>query len=246
MNIMSMFKPATPATPAATAAPVATNTPNPAGTANTPGNVANPNPAANSQNAGTGAPADPFEKFSKMWDTTTTETDAPPSFSIDPKIMTEIASKQDFMRGVDPALMQRATGGDMSAMMEIVHNATRAAYQSAIEHGGMLTDRFVGAREAHTAKGFDSRVKGQLTQGALATTPNFTNPVVRKQLKEVATRLSTQHPDASPQEIADMSRDYIQRLADAVNPVDPKANSGKSGAAVEERGEEYWDNYFNQ
>jgi len=86
-----------------------------------------------------------------------------------------------------------------------------------------------------------------LTQGALANTPNFAHPVVRQQLKEVATRLSGQYPDASPQEIADMSRDYITQLADAVRPPsDPKANSGKSGAAVEERGEEYWNNYFSQ
>jgi hypothetical protein len=222
---------------------------NPAGSSNEPGNVNNPNAGANDPNATNGQGADPFAKFSKMFDNSATQADAPPAFSIDPKIMSDIAGQQDFMKGLNPELMQRATSGDMTAMMEIIHQTARNAYRTSIEHGGMLTDKFVGAREAHSAKGFGSRVKGELTQASLATTPNFKHPVVRQQLSEIASRLSVQHPDASPQEIADMSKEYITQLSEALNPKDPKAASNTGNFnfdGVEERGEEYWDKYFSQ
>lgn len=218
---------------------------NPAGKANEPGNNGGGNQGNPDPNAGTNKPADPWSNYSKMFDNSTTEADTPPAFNIDPKTLSDVASQQDFMKGLDPELMQRATSGDMSAMMEIMHNVSRNAYRTSIEHSGLLTDKFVGAREAHSAKGLGSRVKQELTDSHLANTPNFKHPVVRQQLKEVATRLQRQHPDASAEEIAQMSRDYITQLAEAMNPDGNKQAPGKGKEPnVEERGEEYWDNYF--
>ena len=219
---------------------------NPAGKANEPGNVNNPGPGNNTQNAGNGSEADPFAKYANMFNNPSTEADAPPAFNLDPKVLGDIASKQDFMQGVDPELMQRATSGDTSALLEIMHSVSRNAYRTSLEHGGLLTDKFVGAREAHSSKGFGKRVKGELTQAALANTPNFKNPVVRQQLSEVASRLQVQHPDAAPEEIAEMAKDYITQLAEALNP-SAKDKSGKqsgNGNNAEERGEDYWNTYF--
>jgi len=220
---------------------------NPAGKANEPGNINNPAPGSNSQNAGNGSEADPFAKYANMFNNTNTEADAPPAFNLDSKVLGEIAGKQDFMQGIDPELMTRATSGDTSALIEIMHSVSRNAYKTSLEHSGLLTDKFVGAREAHSSKGFGKRVKGELTQAALANTPNFKNPVVRQQLSEVASRLQQQHPDAAPEEIADMAKDYITQLAGALNPnaADRSGKQSGNGNNAEERGEEYWNDYFS-
>lgn len=212
-----------------------------------PGQVNNPGPGNNTQNAGTGNATDPFANYTKMFDNSGTQTDTPPAFAIDPKVLGDIASKQDFMQGLDPQLMQRATSGDTAALMEIIQASSRNAYRTAIEHGGMLTDKFVGAREEHSAKGLGSRVKQELTTHALSDSPTQMHPVVRQQLSEIASRLSKQHPDASPGEIASMAKDYISQLSQALNPQDPNATAtGQQGNKPVERNEEYWDKYFEQ
>lgn len=196
----------------------------------------------NNPNAKVNEPANPLDVYSKMFDNPS-NTEAAPSFSIDPKVMDQVVGSQDFMQGVDPELMQKATSGDTQALLQLINHSTRNAYRAAIEHGGVLTDKFVGAREQHSQKGFSSRVKQELTTNALSKTPNFQHPVVRKQLTEVAQRLQSQHPDASPEEIAEMSKDYLTQLAGALNPEDPSKKGGNKPEA-EERGEDYWNNFF--
>lgn len=219
----------------------------PTGGNNEPGGVNNPGPGNNVQNAGNGSEADPFANYAKMFDNSGTETDTPPAFAIDPKVLGDIAGKQDFMQGLDPQLMQRATSGDTAALMEIIQASSRNAYRTAIEHGGMLTDKFVGAREAHSAKGLGSRVKQELTTHALSDSPTQMHPVVRQQLTEIASRLSKQHPDAAPGEIAKMAKDYISQLSQALNPQDPNATANnQQGNKPVERDAEYWDKYFEQ
>jgi hypothetical protein len=196
-------------------------------------------PNGGNQNTQNQGPADPMAPWAKMFDNPSTDTDTPPSFSIDPKVMDEVVGKQDFMKGINPELMQKALAGDAQSMMEIMHTASRNAYRTAIEHGGVLTDKFVGAREAHGSKNLGSRVKEELTQHALSDTPNFQNPVVKKQLTQIAKLLSQQHPDASHQEIAKMSRDYLQDLVKVITPEDKSANQ-------QAKGEVNWDNFFDE
>lgn len=192
----------------------------------------------NNQNPENKTQVNPLDSFSKMWDTPTTESDVTPSFTLDPKVLDTVSSQQDFMKGIPPELMQRAQGGDFNAMMEIMQHTTRNAYKSALEHSGLLTDKFVGAREAHNEKGFSRKVKGELTQGELANTPNYSHPTVRKQLTDIASKLQAQHPDASPQEIAQMSKDYLQELVNAINPPKDEAITNAT------KGPTDWDAYW--
>lgn len=204
----------------------------------------NTNSQTNGQNTQTQQQANPLDGYSKMWDTPAADTDKPPTFSIDPKIMDQVTTSQNFMQGIDPALMQKATSGDINSLMEVMHHVGRNAYRSSIEHGGMLTDKFVGAREQYGQKGLGSKVREELTTHALSNTPNFQHPVVKRQLTEIAQRFSKQHPDASPQEIAEMSKKYLNDLRDAMNPESSTQQNQKT--KPEERGEEFWNGFFDE
>lgn len=202
-----------------------------------PNQQPNNNPQPGNPNASSNEPADPLAIYNKMFDNAP-DSDKPPAFSIDPKVMDQVVSSQDFMRGIDPDLMQKAMGGDAKSFMEVIQATSRNAYRASIEHGGVLTDKFVGSSMQYQGKQLPGQLKGHLTEQSLAAnTPNFKNPVVKKQLTEIAQRLSRQHPDSSPQEIADMSRKYVTDLMAAMQPEDP--NKGKVP------GEQDWGSYFD-
>lgn len=183
----------------------------------------NQNSGDNQTPQGTNNAVDPLAAYSKMFDNPTNK-DTAPTFSIDDKILGSVAEAQDFMKGINPELMQQATSGDMGAMMKMMNEVARNAYKTSLQHSGRLTEGFVGSRESFTEKGFTTKVRGELTANALTGTPNFKNPVVRKQLIQIAENLQQQHPDAAPEEIAQMSRDYITELGKAINPSNEQGN----------------------
>lgn len=184
----------------------------------------NPNDQSNQQQQKAN---DPLAPFGKMFDNNE-NTDKAPNFTMDDKILGDVAKSQDFMRGVDPSLVQRATSGDTVALMQMMNEVGRNAYKASLSHAGKLTESFVSAREGYNEKGFSNKVRGELTVNALTGTPNFKNPVVRKQLTMIADNLQKQHPDAPPEEIAQMSRDYITELSKAIAPAS-KEDSSQTG-----------------
>ena len=193
----------------------------------------------NNQNANPNEPANPLDVYGKMFDNPTNNDDTPPSFNIDPKIMDQVVGSQDFMRGINPDLLQKATSGDTQSLLEIIQHTSRNAYRSAIEHGGVLTDKFVGARESYGNKKLPDVLRGHLTEQQLAAnTPNYKHPVVKQQLSDIARRLQKTHPDAQPQEIAEMAKDYLQTFMKAITPAEqnPVANKPK---------ETDWDQFFD-
>lgn len=188
----------------------------------------------------------PLDTYSSMFENKASSGDSPPTFSIDPKQMDTIVQGLDFTKGIDPAVMTKATQGDANALLEIIQGVGRNSYRAAIEHGGVLTDKFVGAREQHSGKSFSSKVRKELVTNQLASnTPNFQHPVVRQQLTEIAQRFQTQHPDATAKEIGDMSVQYLQDLMDAIRPPD-KNQQQNSSQNSEVRGEEFWNDYFSE
>lgn len=181
-------------------------------------------------------PIDPMERFSKIWDNPAS-TEAAPSYSLDDKTLGEVASSQDFMKGINPELMQKATNGDIGALMQMMNEVSRNSYKASLQHGGKLNEGFVQAREKFSEQGFSKKVGRELTVNALTGTPNFQNPVVRKQLIQIAERIQQQNPDASPEEIAQQSRDYITELGNAINPQAKPAGKETAGATD-------WDRWF--
>lgn len=206
------------------------------GTSPNGANAPNPNPASmagasgtgegNNQNSGKPAEStDPFDKYKGMFDNTA-NAEKVPAFTLDDKILGDAAGAQDFMKGISPDLVQRATSGDTAALMQMMQEVARNGYKASLSHSGRLTESYVGAREGYNDKGFSKKVRGELTVNALTGTPNFKNPVVREQLTRIANDLQRQHPDAAPEEIAGMAKDYITELSKAIAP--PAKEEGKA------------------
>jgi hypothetical protein len=209
---------------------------------NNPNNM-NGNADPNNPNGGT--PANPLDAYAKMWDTAAnTQAETPPAFALDQETLDKVTSGLDFTKGVDQTLVQQALAGNAEALLKVINAASQQAYKSAMAHTSTLTDKFVSIREQHAQKGVDSRVRQNLTAQALASTPNYNHPVVKNQLNQIANQIAAQNPDASPQEIAETAKKYLNDLINAINP--QSNTNGSQGEDGQQTGEVDWTSYLTQ
>ena len=171
---------------------------------------ANPNQQVNGSNT----PVDPSDLWNKMWDTTNDgeKAQTPPQLNIDPSILNEVSGKLDFMQGVDPALMQKATSGDAQALIDIMQHVARGAYRNSLSHSGKLTNEFIGQREAFSGQKLPSLIKSQLTDSLLQGEGGKAPPFVQKQMQDLAKRMQQANPDATPAQVKQSVQEYIQQL----------------------------------
>lgn len=185
------------------------------------------------------APVNPLDAYKKMFDNAAKNSDIQaPSFKIDPKILGEVSNTMDFTKGVAPELMEKALAGDAKSLLAVIQSVGRNSYSASLEHATALTETHLGQRTDFESKRLDQGVKQHLTSNALSTAPNYNHPVVKNELNRVATHLSRENPDASPQEIASAAQQYIADLSAALNP--PKTKAQEQAAS----GEMDWSQYL--
>lgn len=203
--------------------------------------IQNPDPDPNTpnpQNTNTNKKEDdPFAKFSKIWDNPK-DPEKAPSFTLDPKQLDTIVAAQDFTKGVPAEVLAKAQTGDSAALVEMIRITSQNAYRTAMEHNSKLTEGFVTARESHNAKGLGSEVKKELTNAGFSSIAGSKNPVVKQQLRQTAESLQRTHPDASPEEIVQMTIEYYQQLSEAITG-DKKEVKEQNQTATD------WDKWFS-
>jgi len=225
MSIMDFFKPAAAtATTAATTGAASNSNPDPA-TGNKTAQPDPNNPAKVSEN--------PFDAYQKVFDNAAKNSDIQaPTFSLDAKVISDVANKMDFTKGINPELMSKATGGDAAAMMQLIQEVGRNSYRASLEHATKLTDTHLGQRSEFESKNLKRGVKEQLTSDALsAGNANLNHPVIKAELNRIAKQFaaSPEYADASPAEIANAAKNYMTDLHAAMNPADPtKTKEGKA------------------
>ena len=226
MSIMDIFKPAP-----AKAAPAAASTSQPTAETSITSSGAGTNvaPAGTDPNSLKQETQNPFDSYQKMFDNAAKNSAIEaPSFSLDPKIVADVASKMDFTKGLNPELIQKATSGDAASMMQLIQEVGRNSYRASLEHATKLTDTHLGQRSEFESKRVKEGVRSQLTSDALSqgsdTNANLNHPVVKAELNRIAKSFanSPEYADASPQEIAKAAKQYMTDLHNALNPADPK------------------------
>lgn len=163
----------------------------------------------------------PLDTYQKVFDNAAKDSNIQaPSFSLDPKVIGDVSSKMDFTKGVSPELVQKANGGDASAMFQLMQEIGRNSYRAAIEHTTKLTDTHLGQRAEFDSKQVQRGVKKQLTSDALASTANLSHPLVKAELNKIAERFanSAEYADASPKDIAEAAKAYFNEIHAAFNP----------------------------
>lgn len=183
-------------------------------------------------------PANPLDVYAKLWDTTTNAPEAAPVFNLDPKVLDSVSSTLDFTKSVSPELLQKATSGDMAAMMQVMNHVGQQSYKAALAHGTSLTDKFVDSRSKFDLKGIGAQVKSELTSNAMSGIPNYSHPAVKTEVTRIAKAMQQQNPEASPDEIATATKEYFTNVYAAINPSAPSQQQQDDANGVD------WDKYF--
>lgn len=230
MSIMDIFKPA--------AKPAESNTP-PASKENLSENPPTVDKSGKMPGT-TPSEENPLDSYRKMFENAATNSEIQaPKFEIDGKVLRDVSSKMDFTRGINPEVVQKATGGDVSALMEIIKTVGQNAYRASLEHSTALTDSFISQRGDFERKNLEQGVKEHLTTSALSSTPNYQHPVIKSELNRIAKQFAAANPDASPQDVAQAAKKYLDDLHAAMNPSSSKESSSNDGGEVD------WSKYIN-
>lgn len=180
-------------------------------------------------------PVNPLDVYKNMFDTSKNAAeDVAPAFKLDDKVLNEVSGKLQFASGVNPELMQRAQGGDVNALIEMMNVVAQNAYKAAISHGTALTDTHLNSRAEYEKKTLGSKVKEQLISSQLADVPNANHPVVKAELARIASMLAKQNPDASAEQIKTEAVRYLKEVQAAMNPTDQSQQTQKTAGEIDD------------
>lgn len=201
------------------------------------------NPAPNGGNAN-GGNSNPNSNswLEELYTKKSPDAEQAPVFSLNEETLGKHVSGQNFTNDISDEDIQKLQGGDWAHLKTMMNKVGQGAYKAALQHGSTLTDKFVGARFEHSDKSFDNRVRKNSVEGQLATLPNYSNPAIKTHLNDIANCLQQQHPDATPQEIAQEAQRILMELADGVNP----ENTPEAKARKEKAGRTDWESWLQQ
>jgi len=162
----------------------------------------------------------PANWYEDLYSNTQEDPDKAPEFSLDGEKLKSLSSGQQFITkdSITPEMQAKFAQGDFSDMVTLINQAAQGSHRAALEHGSTLTGKFVEARDSFSEKKFGGRVKTTQVEQELSGLPNYNNPAVKSHLNDIANRLSRQHPDASPREIALEAQRLLMEIANGVNP----------------------------
>ncbi len=183
-------------------------------------------------------PANPLDAYAKLWDTTNQAPEAAPVFNLDPKVLDTVSGSLDFTKSVSPELLQKATTGDLQALMQVMNHVGQQSYKAALAHSTSLTDKFVDSRSKFDLKGIGAQVKSELASNAMSSIPNYSHPAVKMEVNRIAQAMQKQNPEATPDEIATATKEYFTTVYAAINPSTPTQQQ------QDQAGEVDWDKYF--
>lgn len=204
-----------------------------------------PNVAASMQSAPTQAeptpPVSPLDQFSKLWEPSTTQTDANKgavTFNIDPAKVTQAAQAIDFTKGLDPALLQKINQGGpeaMQAMLAVINQTAQQSFaQAAIANAKVLETGLAKQRENMSGEIPELVRKQTISSTIRQDNPIFANPATAPMLSMLETQLASKYPNATPQEISTHAKDYLAGFASMLTaPQQQQAQQAKTAGETD-------------
>lgn len=174
--------------------------------------------------------ASPLAEFDKLWEPLDPKTASPkssmvPKITMDPKKIMESARTQDFTKGIAPEVLERLSkGNDPDAILIAINQASQAAYAQGTSASTGILQKALEMQ----AKVFEDKImpeilrKHNIGNALRADNSLFDNPAVAPMLNLVEAQFATKYPNASPVEITQKAKLYLEGFASEL-----LENSGK-------------------
>lgn len=230
MALFDIFK----STPAPTPAPAVPATPV------TPGNIPSPTADLNNQTPVSPAPESmtpkiPLDEFAKLWEASPVTTDpsasGEPSQELTADLVNKALSGTNFASSIPQEQFAAISeGGDaaIEAMKQIANSIAQTAISQSLLISNKLNTRELERALKKQEDSLPALLRGQAASDHLKlTNPLFSNPAVKPVIEATKQQLLQKFPDATPQEITQMTQDYIIAMGATFAPKESvNANGG--------------------
>jgi hypothetical protein len=189
----------------------------------------------------------PLTKFEKVWETPVVDPNKPDPngpavVSPDPAKIMAAAAQVDFTKIISQDDLAKITAGGpeaTQALVAILGKQGQEIFGRSMQATAKIVENAVGTAEERFNQRLPQAVNRVNARGQLLSeNPAFQNPAVAPLIEMVQNQLALKHPNASPQELAALSKEYMQAAAGVFNPAKPQA------AATGPKDED-WSAYMN-
>lgn len=163
------------------------------------------------------AETNPLDAYKNLQDNGDNADESAPSFSIDDEALSGVAGKLNFIKDINPELVQKATSGDAGALVALINATAQQSYRAALKHVTALTDTHLAQRETFNQKAIKSGVRENLIQQEISTIPNASHPVVQQEIARIARDFAKRSPEASPAQIKEQAIRYFNEVHNAMS-----------------------------
>lgn len=163
------------------------------------------------------AETNPLDAYKNLQDNGANADESAPSFSIDDEALSGVAGKLNFIKDINPELVQKATSGDAGALVALINATAQQSYRAALKHVTTLTDTHLAQRETFNQKAIKSGVRENLIQQEISTIPNASHPVVQQEIARIARDFAKRSPEATPAQIKEQAIRYFNEVHNAMS-----------------------------
>jgi hypothetical protein len=163
------------------------------------------------------AETNPLDAYKNLQDNGDDADESAPSFSIDDEALSGVAGKLNFIKDINPELVQKATSGDAGALVALINATAQQSYRAALKHVTTLTDTHLAQRETFNQKAIKSGVRENLIQQEISTIPNASHPVVQQEIARIARDFAKRSPEATPAQIKEQAIRYFNEVHNAMS-----------------------------
>lgn len=193
-------------------------------------------------------PNNPLDAYAKLWENADDKADKAPAFNVDGKVINGRADALDFMYGLPDDLQQEVSekfGDNAETLGKLLNHIGRRAYSTTLSDSMNLSDKYIDMRSKFEKSHLGQDVRKQMVMSTLdAHEAAKKHPIVRETLRMIGERVARLHPDASPQEVQEMSVKFFTDMNGAINP-QPDNQQIQQDAAKAPGGEEFdWGGYL--
>jgi len=137
-----------------------------------------------------------------------------------PEGMQKLAANQDFSKAIPAELMTKISGMEGgSDMLEAFKAMSSMAYMTALQQSAMLGESVTNSHVSNQAGQLEDKLNSSLfDKAALEAVPGIDNPIVSFAAKGIQAQLKASYPNATPDQISQMTTKYVSELSNSMNP----------------------------
>ena len=212
----------------------------------------NPNdPAALRAGANGGGDASPLDKFNDLWkaDPNAKPVEHSIQLPFDGNKVLEAAKGVDFLKKINPELVQKAMTGDANSMAAVIQESSQLALAQSVG----VTTSIVNEALSRQSKHYEDKIIPDILRRHSVSTevrrdnPLFDHPATAPMLNMLEGQLAQKYPSASAADVKAMAQDYLLNFSSEVLTASGKVVSDQPPAAARGTPQETdWDAWLSR